>query len=140
MKVGDIIGAGDGTLIGLTCSIESIQGKQIDAWVINGEWNITFFLDNRATICHSPEGPRELPRQKIMTTFPIPKGLNYNEQLEYMNKQFSSSPIIRYTTGKLLMVRMWASKIQDSLAAASVAFKKTWKGEPEDISDSDIPF
>lgn len=146
LKSGQQIGMGM-TTIGILAEITSIQGNQLECYVVNGNWYFHYNISTATASYDTPCG-HEQHLMKILYTAPIPKDVRgYNDILDYMNQYYTSSwwsqlaVRVSYTSRACTL---WVREAPHRLKAAFAGFVMGWNDSiptpPTDEYDDDIPF
>lgn len=130
MRVGDLIIAED-----IICRVEKVTSDRVEAWVINGAWEITFSRIGMPTLCHHPTGPLPIDTH-ILAVVPAelwPSKLGYNKIYDWVKEWFEKPAPVRW----FLSWQRRAINLRDRFNQSMKAFLKVWRDEGE---EDDFPF
>lgn len=125
--------------INLYCKVESVSTTATKLYVINGNWDLTLLPNGYGIVHGAPSGDYEIQGIEIIFTGRIPKGLGYNEAINFMNKRLASSWITRYLSDVKMSMVEKRRKFSKAVSAGYKGFRNVYQPEKKLYWDDDIP-
>lgn len=142
MKKNDLIGIKKGAGDWLYCSVTKFDGAQLDAFVINGNWNFAMNVRTGEAWWDSPMG-KCTAVLRIAYTGPFPDDVkdDYNAAIEFMEAQGKRWKLPRWW----FSFRFTVTETTERLRRACEAFGDVWYPERAAVKakalyDDSIPF